>query len=422
HSFYSDFKDGDESGLQVPVTGEDHIGMFSSNFCLKRGDRCGLSVIIPFPNDDLGPGAMIENGIKNYFYPIIMDQLVLDVGDVHITSENVRELAREYMLDNKDIDEIFDFIFEMKSADEHALPELLDSWSDDQKLDEDDVDEALLVDMRERFAKGDLVGVRLPLTITRKTGEEIRTGFSVFVKRPENLSRGLDLYLRGGLTLPGEEKFGNRKALGALVAGEDDIADFLGDAENAAHTKWGGRAEKLHRNYLRPMNTLRVIKNSIVNLFDMLAQAVEEEDEDALVDFFWEYNPGRAGKARPDGPTPDAPPDTPGPTPKSCVLSRIEGGFAVGPGNAIGEYSFPIRIKVRACYDVGKGNPFRKFNPLDFDFRDKSALTLRANGIRPAKAVENELDLDILQADFRLHVTGFDPNRDLLVKLESVEV
>jgi len=425
HSFYSDFKDDDESNLQVPITDGEQLARFSENFCLERREQPGLSVIIPFPIPDLRPESMIGTGINNYFYPIIMDQLVLDVGGTVITSQNIRELANQYLADEEDISEIFDFIFQMKEANEHALPEINESWSDDLKLDEDDVDDGLLQEMRMKFANGELVGVKLPITITRKDGTEIRTGFSVFVKRPENLTKGKDLYLRGGLTLPEERKFGERKALGALVAGEENIADFLGNAENAAHTKWDAFAEKLHKNYLKPSNALRVIRHSVVNFFDMLAQSVDEEDESALMEFFWEETPGHKDKPRKAGPTGggeiDEPPE---PKPKPCSLNRIEGGFSVTPGKDIGIFSFPFRIRVRACYDTGSGNPFRKFDPLDFDFRKKGGLSIRSSGgaLKATDREANMLELEVLEPEFVLHVTGFDPNRDLLLKLNTVEV
>jgi hypothetical protein len=423
HSFYSEFKNDDKSDLQVPITCKEDLQGFHENFAIERHGREGLSVVIPFPIDDLQPEAMIITGINNYFYPIIMDQLVLNIGGTIITSENIRKLASEHITDNEDIDETFDFIFAMKSANEHKLPELHENWSDDRKLNEDDVDEDLLEEMRIKFANGELVGVKLPLTITKIDGEKIPTGFSVFVKRPENLSKGKDLYLRGGLTLPEEKKFGERKALGALIATEENIAGFLGDAENAAHTKWNENAEKLNNNYYKPSISLRLIRHSVVNFYDMLAQAVEEEDETALIDFFWKNLPGQQDKPKKAGGTPPDIKELPKPKPKLCNLNRIEGGFSIRPGNDIRNSLLPFKVRIRVCYDTGSGDPFRKFSPLDFDLRKNDSLPIKAT-VKSLKVIErgaNLIEMEVTDPDFKFSITGFDPNRDLLLKLNTME-
>ena len=106
---------------------------------------------------------------------------------------------------------------------------LRESWAEDTRLDEDDFDETELEAIRARFAQGDLVGVRLPLTIRKKPEKQkLHTQFFVFLKRPGDLEKGVDLYVRGGLTLPAESKFGDRKAFGAMIADDETISAFLG--------------------------------------------------------------------------------------------------------------------------------------------------------------------------------------------------
>ncbi|MFN9879755.1 MAG: hypothetical protein ACK557_14870, partial [Planctomycetota bacterium] len=120
-----------------------------------------------------------------------------------------------------------------------------------------------------------------PVTLRPKSGDEQYSGFNVFIQRPAELERGLDLYVRGGLTVPKEAKFGDRRAYGALIAEEEPICAFLGDAENAAHTIWTTNTEKLRRNYRSSQNTVTVIKNAVVQLYDLLAEVADDADEDA---------------------------------------------------------------------------------------------------------------------------------------------
>ena len=70
--------------------------------------------------------------------------------------------------------------------------------------------ETELEEIRDRFKKGELVGLSLPVVIKPKNSPNIDSEFSVYIKRPTALTKGFDLYVRGGLTLPSEAKFGEQ--------------------------------------------------------------------------------------------------------------------------------------------------------------------------------------------------------------------
>jgi len=428
HAFFSDLAGGDiNSQIQVPVRGGDFTDIFCNNFGMERRDQTGLSIAIPFPNPELKLENMIAVGIVNYFYPIITGQLVLNFDDIEINSGNIRELANRYATGKiSDIDQLFDFIGEINNTPESDLLVLKKSWVDDSKLDEDDFSPEDLEKLRERFASKKMVGVRLPLTIKRKKGEPFETGFSVYVKRPEDLSKGHDMYVRGGLTLPGEAKFRERKALGAMIAEDEPIAAFLGDAENASHTRWNTQAEKLRKNYVNPQPKLRVIRNSVLNLYDLLAQSIEEEDEQALMEFFWTElpdQPQNKGKKSRKGKTPPGIPPIPQPRPKPARITPIRDGFAVLPGSDANPALYPVRCRIRVAYDIMSGNPFKKYNPFDFDFNRKGEITVRATSPQATMVdrKSNTLEFEIKDPEFRIEVTGFDPNRDIKVDLQTLE-
>ncbi len=425
HAFFSELAGEDPNNqIQVPVRGGDVTAAFCNNFGLERRDQTGLSIAVPFPNPELDLENMIAVGIVNYFYPIITGQLVLNFDDIEINSGNIRELANRYATGKiSDIDQLFDFIGEMNNTPESDLLILKKSWADDSKLDEDDIEPEDLENLRERFANKEMVGVYLPLTIKRKNKEVIESGFSVYVKRPEELTKGHDMYVRGGLTLPGEAKFRERKALGAMIAEEEPIAAFLGDAENAAHTRWNTQAEKLRKNYVNPQPKLKVIRNSVVNLYDLLAQSIEEEDEQALMEFFWTELPDQPHKKGRRGKTPPDIPPIPEPKLKPARITPIKGGFAVLPGNDASPDLYPVRCRVRVAYDIMSGNPFKKYNPFDFDFNRTGELSIRTDSPK-AMLVDrkaNILEFNINEPDFRIEVTGFDHNRDLKVDLQTLE-
>ncbi len=422
HGFFAD-TEGDDllTKIPVPLVDEDLVEQFRDQFSLARGDRPGLSVMIPFPNQDFSQAAMVGVAIVNYFYPIITGQLLLQFNDEHIVRNNIRALAHEHTSQNfTDIDVLFDFIEEVRDTRNEDMLELKPSWANDQKLDEDDFEEADLEVIRQRFSNGDLVALHLPVTLKKKDGTSVQTRFSVFIKRPPELRRGLDLYVRGGLTLPGEAKFRERKALGAIIADEEEICSFLGDAENAAHTQWIGSAEKLKKNYKNPAKTIKVIKHAAVQLYDLLAEVVEELDEQALQDFFGIEEPEDGAKARRrKKKSPLVIPPPPVPRPKNFNISKNEDGFTVSTTSSASKDRFPQNIRIEVAYDVTSGNPWKKYSPLDFKMGVNGSIELglskKTGSVTSRK--DNILILEVTGIPFKMVAKGFDKNRDLKIKL-----
>lgn len=424
HAYYSEMHGEDmDNWIPVPSSEETLIDEFKTQFSINRVSQPGLSIVIPFPHEGIKPEGIIGVCIANYFYPIITGQLVVDVNGQEINAENIRELAHQHA--NKkitDIDALFDFIEEANKAitDDNIIT-LKDRWIDDVKLDEDDFENEDLEKIKEKFGEGKVVGVRLPLEFKTKPAQNvIRTEFFVFVKRPEKVTKGHDLYVRGGLTLPAESKFGERKAFGAMIADDEAISAFLGDAENPAHTKWVFNAEKLRRNYVSPGDKLRVIKFSLLNFYDMLVRTEEEEDEKALIKFFFTDLPEQPGKAKKKPTdTPDKPKEIPKPKPRVARIDTNSEGFSIHRGDNADEAIYPQQFKVRAAYDTTSGNPFKKYDPMDFDFKKDIKIALTKNTVKLVERAPNEILLEVNGPKFQIDVKGFDPNRDLLVKLKT---
>lgn len=430
HAYYCDME-GEGAIFQktpVPLKSAEFVERFVNQFGISRQRESGLSIVIPFPHEGLRPESMIGVAIENYFYPILTGQLVLQFGDVKLTAENIRELAHKHADGKKlrDIDALFDFIEEAnRCINAESFVSLKESWVNDTRLDEDDFEEEELETLRASFSNGDLVGVRLPLSIkTKPEMQTVHTQFYVFVQRPENIEKGVDLYVRGGLTLPAESKFGDRKAFGAMIADDKVISAFLGDAENPAHTKWIFNAEKLRKNYVSPGDRLKVIKNAVINFYDMLIQAEEEEDEKALAKFFFTEGAATPRKKdpKPDVHPPEPPDDIPAPKPRVARIETTADGFAIRPASGAPEAEFPMTFKVLAAYDTAAGNPFKKYNRLDFDFAKRKSAKVESNSdcVRLVDVKENRIEFEVTGPEFSVEVAGFDPHRDLKVKLNAV--
>lgn len=424
HAFFADLEHPEDQNKRFPVPVKDKnlVARFEEQFQLNRRGSPGLSVISLFPAAQFSRDRMIGVAIGNYFYPLITAQLKLQFDEVKVNHNNVRELARDYAGNEfQQIDLLFDFIDEVYMAEASQLPRLNKSWVDDKKLSEEDFDADLLEQLKDSFTKGELVGIALPVTVTLKSGERQDSYFSVYLKRPEDLVKGRDLYVRGGLTLPEEAKFRDyRRALGAMVAEDDPVCGLLGDAENAAHTKWTSTTEKLKKNYRNSQKLVMAIKNSLVDLYDLLVEEIEERDDEALQNFFWyeESKPG-AKKPRP-GPNPPVP-NPPEPRLQLFRISQVAGGFTVQSTENLAEEKLPVVVNLQMAYDVVRGNPYKKYNSLDFKIGTNGNISVAGTKhvSRILSQKENQISIEVTGLPFKLECLGFDVNRDLKIRLTT---
>jgi hypothetical protein len=409
HAFFADDQ-GD--GFQVPVTGSVEIDAFRRAAGVTRKNETGLSIVIPCIPNELKLESFIPYVVRNYFFPILTGQLEIEIGSERITGETFGELARKFGGPSLADGHLIRFIRDIETAGrkEPAIT-LGAAWTESI---EKAIGEERLKALREQFSGRTLVHVRAPITLRRKSGVEDRTSFDLFLRRADDGVTAQSLFVRGAITLPGESQyFRSTQSFGALVAMAPTITAFLGDAENPAHTKWNGNAEKLSANWRNPATRLREIRNSLDGLYGTLVRAIERLEQDALKHLLSVKADGLQ-KVKPD-PIVKPPVVPPLPQkPRPYDIASRQGGFAI-KGRAGAAGSFPLQIRVKAAYDLARGNPFSKHSPYDFDFT-KNELAIGAANATCRPVAANELLIEAPDESFSVEVTGFDVNRDLLVR------
>ena len=231
HSFFSDYahESNHLKRIPVPIKEESIKSAFIKNFHLERTIESGLSIIIPFPDKSFDKDKMIGVAIANYFYPILTGQLKLIFDEIVVSKINIRSLALTYAKDMfPQIDLLFDFIEEVYESQDIDLFKLNENWGSSSILNEACFNNEDLLLAREKYNNGETIGFSLPVSVRRKDSPPETSFFKVFIKKPFGLNKGLDIYVRGGLTLPAESKFKDRKALGAMIAEDNPICDLLG--------------------------------------------------------------------------------------------------------------------------------------------------------------------------------------------------
>ena len=403
--------------LQLPELDEAAINKFCDAFGVTRRSEPGLSIAVPFALAEITEEALIPEVIRNYFFPILTRKLAVEIGDTLIDAETFDDVAANCLPGSAQANrELIAFIRRVHKAQRpHAI--LRDDWAETGRMSEA-LEPNMLIELREKLAaSGELVHVRAPITLRRKTGIVCETFFDLYLQKALDGVKAESLFVRGAITVPEESRyFRGRNVFGALVAAGEDVTEFLGDAENPSHTRWNGAADKLTRKWKAPKVRLAEIRHSLDSLYNLLAQAVESEEPDALIDIFSIEGPATTmKKPKKDGPTSPPPPPQ---IPVSRKLYRIvdrRGGFSIRAAPGLTDADLPLQIRVRAAYDILRGDPLRKYSPLDFDFNNKG-ITINDEGANCVAIGSNELQLDVDSVDFNVDIDGFDIHRDLLVK------
>jgi hypothetical protein len=103
-------------------------------------------------------------------------------------------------------------------------------------------------------------------------------------------------------------------------------------------------------------------------------------------------------------------------------VEQADSGFKIIPGDGAAEANFPILCTAEMAYDVATGNPFKRWEPFDFELGKSKGIPVSGKNVRPVSMSGNVLKVLVEQPDFLVHVEGFDPARDVIVKINTTEV
>lgn len=415
HGFWFEGR-GETKNLQLPITDANKVREFVEISGAARKLETGLTIVIPFLNEGIDEDSIIAGVVDNYYFPILSGRLEVEVGETLLNADTFLEVAVEKS--KKQIP--FTFVKEISDAAKIDPAFCAKKSVGKVELEEGHFDPQDIEDMKALFATGELVSIRVPVLLRPKDSKDLKSYIDLYLKALPEESQPFALFSRGPIILSAERRqFSGSSALGALVANDKDVARFLGDAENPAHTRWNPKAEKLKSNWRMPNETLTTIRRSLKNIYYLIADQQEIEDTDALLDFFSikepdQPKPGR-GKVSP----------TPKPViePKETAINikPRKGGFEIVSGFGAKNWEFPRKIRIRVAYDMIGADPFKRHSEYDFNLKKRGGIQIDPQG-SPANAIKsNILVMTVNSHEFGLEATGFDPNRDLVVEARVVE-
>ena len=75
--------------------------------------------------------------------------------------------------------------------------------------------------------------------------------------------------------------------------------------------------------------------------------------------------------------------------------------------------------RAEVAYRCRTGNPFRKYDPLDFELG--KSVTVQSRGVQIGMTERNALAFTPENAEYEITVTGFDVRRDIVVRVHEME-
>lgn len=411
----------DSHGILMPFI-DKAAARFVHDFDLRRGKEPGLSVVIPFPDEDLTPDEIVKAVIENTFHQIIAGHLIVQVDDTIIDPNTIFRLA-----DKAGLERLKSAITLSAEVKQKSFPTFSPRpETATQRLKAEHLSDATVEELRKRWAAGEIISVELPVRITKKGAARSEMGkVHLYVHREQNSDLRKETYVRGRVTVR-LRPIANRTNCVALLVADTGIAStFLGDAEPPAHDHW--YINRVRANYQNPRLPLQRILYSLRDLLDLIEQGEADQPiKDAFVEYLWTLRREKEEKPEPRPKPPPSPLPPLIPVPPATVtphrLRRIDGGFAYSyqPENPEGaEDADGARIVVSYRRRAGKKAPksvkYRDFtDELPFEETGSADFDLVAEPRRVLFKLAN------ISPGYELRVTGFDTNRDLELRLDTV--
>jgi hypothetical protein len=443
HSYKPDGFWGDQRAiaddfLTVPVSSPEELEAFRRDFRLSRrpGDW-GLSVVVPWLDDEadetrgseaFARPALVLGILEGYFVPIMEGRLEAIVEDASGSNRLTRGTYRQ-VLDSlksevdpdkrQDVSRIEALLAVAEQAEAHQCEAFQlepcaptkAGWTDTM-LGTDAAGQ-----MRQALQDGRTISVTATMTIRPKGGADVVDSFNCYIRRDETLT-GRPCHIREDLIIS-DVKCAKTPGYACIVrVKRGALATLLGDSENPAHTEWQASSRNFKDKYVYGGLAIDFVSSFASEVVRRVNSSSKELDRTLLLDLFSDKGPETLSPATPTGPPRgEAPPQPPAELETPSVGYRIRElptGFSVTcPDGGLAAGS---ELLIRAAYETSKGNPFKSYSELDFNFAG-SEMTVYTTGADVVSNARNELRVRLRGEPAEIRVVGFDVNRDLQVRV-----
>jgi len=411
----------------VPEKSLEQIDRFKKAYSLQREAETGTSWVIPAVRDEINKEALIRATLKEFYVPILLNKMELNICGVEICQTDIPTLIEKYHDESMPSIEYFKFFEEAAQFMDQDFYSLKNKWWKEDELTENNFEEEF-EEIKEEFENKKCIGFKVPIEVCPK-GESVKKSFiKVWIQLREENNPEFS-YCRRFLLIskePRSHRIPENAPLLAFVQAEDDaIAGFLSKAEEPSHLNWNRKMDGLE-DYNNSDETLRAVRKSLKNIYGLLRTASQERDDYALIDIL--SIPGKEKKKvkKPTEKKKKKKGEEVKPEPKiekTKPFLTVDGGkgIRVKPGpSATDEVSYPVSCELTAAYHNIEiaGDSYKNYHPFDFDFNESfQQISVESRNIEIKEKNENKIKFEIDNKDFLLELKGFRADRQIRAKV-----
>lgn len=403
---FGQFSPSGEEEWAMPYDSQDVIAQAKADFQLERADEPGLSLVVPYVLSSITEEALTRAAVEHCFHQILAGHLRIFIGDVDLSKETLLDFV-----DTQDDPALRAAARLSAEAADGNLPVFEPNATPVKgRLSADYFDDKAIEAMRQRFDAGKTVCVRVPIEI-RARDKVAETGkVTLYLRRATDSDAVRETYVRGRVTVPHQHKqLGGAALVGLLVAEDGPASRFLGDSEDVAHTKWV--KNKLSEKYVAPAAAFDVVKGALKELKKILVGEGEDQHvKDLLKDYFWQSKPSSFDKGDGNKPPTDIEPNKP-----VFTINEVAGGFVAEIKELPADEEVSASIEVAYAVRRGSGGWTKE------DFVIGKDITVTRTGVGEIEFENNKIIVSAARRGLRVKALGFDPNRDLLMRVRALD-
>lgn len=418
--------------LAAPITAPSIIAAVKAELDLARADLPGTSFLVPMPIE-VTEDSIREAVINEFFFAIRRGRLEVQIGDLVLDAKSIAAAADSLGAGCRLQKNYRDFL-ELATTKVDGLPTATarENWVKESRLTESAFAVGDVTRLKDAFDLSEPVCVDFPVSVKRKDNSEASVStFRVILQQDLDADHSQELFVRQDLGIDGEKRLRSSRTIQPVLAltfiQEPKLSDLLVAAEEPTHRNWNAKRPKVISIYTSPDKVLNAVRNAALRLVQLISPE-GKRDETALAIYFADPSAGDTKRKGLPGPlpnpiNPELPPfpDIPRPKPKPVRVVALKDGFSV---QAVANHStaFPLECQVEVAYATTVGDSYKLWDAADFWLHHEDRFPINSSGVGALEREGNVLSFFLESEESELTISGFDPNRQLDIRVKYKEV
>lgn len=416
----------DDDDVPRPYLAQPVLDQFQRDFRVTRTSEPGLTIAIPWLDPDVRFTDIRSAVVEQYYFAILSGALKVELatheGVESLDAASIPTYVAEHFPGLLGTLELAAWALALPEEDRIVVTS--PGAKDIQRWEESLLSEDSRHAIGAKLLAQERVAIRVPLWIQEvDKGAPEQTFFDVYLEHDDNDRVVRPAFLREQLLVSGVKRaMGAAKTKSLVIIDDAPLAVLLRAAEPPNHTDWDSKTGNFRKRYKAGERVISYVKSAVKQIMTYVRTVDDEPDPNVTLDFFalpdhgptppveQESNPSPSS-----GDNPPDPPSLPPPSERLFSIKRSENGFLIRPNvSELGEATLGVEV----AYDVLAGNPWKQFDPADFDLQANAGITLDPGPDASVTIVgPNRFFLRIAGPSCETHVTGFDPLRDVIVRV-----